>query len=131
MDDDTFSSDSDSGSSFSDAFTGGYLGSSMGSGRSSNNGGCAALIIAIVVLLVVVAIANSGEAPESSERRRQQTKVMIDAWAKSMGETIATNDDGTPGYSCKHEKSRALCDVRLVNGTKKHLSCGRGGCSER
>lgn len=132
LEDDTFS-DSDSSSS-GDAFTGAFIGSSLGSsnyghGRNHNNGSGWALLIILVVFLVVIVVATSGD-NSHGERRAQQIDAMIKAWAQSMDMTVAS-ENGKPGYSCQHEKSRALCDVRLTNGERRHLSCGKGGCSER
>ena len=121
MDDDTFS-DSDSSSS-DGAFWGAYAGSSMGSsGRNGSGGGCALLII-VVVLLLVLWTAMSGE-NYHGDRRERQTKAMIDAWA-------AARNDTAKNHSCKHERSRAICDVTLATGVVKHVECGKGGCAER
>jgi hypothetical protein len=84
------------------------------------------LVIILIVLLVVIVAATSGnKSGYDSARREQQTDAMIKAWAKnSLDMTVS-------GYSCQHEKSRAICDVRLSNGERRHVSCGKGGCSER
>lgn len=45
-------------------------------------------------------------------------------WASARNERV-TN------HSCKHERSRAICDVTLGSGAVKHVECGKGGCAER
>lgn len=121
LDDDTFS---DSDRSSGDTYV--YMGSSYcGRGHHhSHVNGWAALIVLVVLLVIVVIVASSSDKTHNSVRREQQTDAMIKAWARSMNVTVA-------GYSCKHEPSRALCDIRLENGNTKYLQCGKGGCSER
>lgn len=128
LDDDTFS-DSDSGSS-SSGDTNIFMGSSHCHGHSQTNIGGWGLVIILIVLLVVIVATSGNKSGYDSARREQQTDAMIKAWASSMNTTVAS-ENGRPGYSCQHERARALCDVRLTNGERRHLSCGKGGCSER
>lgn len=125
LDDDTFS-DSDSSSS-GDTYV--YMGSSHCHGHRHNSGSGWALAIILVFAVIIIAIAANGD-KSHGERREQQTDAMIKTWADSMNVTVA-EESGKPAYSCQHERSRALCDVRLNNGEMKHVSCGKGGCSER
>lgn len=122
LEDDTFSdSDSSSSTTYIDA-------SSCGHGHRHNGSTWALILILLVALVVIVAAASGGNT--HGPRRERQTDAMIKAWARSMNVVVAV-ENGKPAYSCKHEPSRALCDVRLTNGERRHLQCGKGGCAER
>jgi hypothetical protein len=123
LDDDTFS-DSDNNSSSTT-----YIDASCYGHGHRHNSSPWALVIILVVIVVIAVIASSADKSYGA-RREQQTDALIMAWARSMNVTVAV-ENGQSAYSCKHEPSRALCDVRLTNGERKHLSCGKGGCSER